>query len=64
MLNIPNVIGSKHTDMKFFSAERILRSATDAAIFNGPDEMLLGGLAMGMVGGIGSTYNLIPRRYL
>jgi N-acetylneuraminate lyase len=64
MLKLPNVVGSKHTDMNFFSAERLLREVPSAAIFNGPDEMLTGGLAMGMVGGIGSTYNLMPRIYL
>ena len=64
VLKLPNVIGSKHTDMNFFSAERLLREVPTAAIFNGPDEMLTGGLAMGMVGGIGSTYNLMPRIYL
>ncbi|MDE0790343.1 MAG: dihydrodipicolinate synthase family protein [Woeseiaceae bacterium] len=64
MLKLPNVVGSKHTDMNFFSAERLLREVPTAAIFNGPDEMLTGGLAMGMVGGIGSTYNLMPRIYL
>jgi len=64
MLKLPNVVGSKHTDMNFFSAERLLREVPSAAIFNGPDEMLTGGLAMGMVGGIGSTYNLMPRVYL
>ncbi len=64
LLKIPNVIGSKHTDMNFFRAERLLRDFPDAKIFNGPDEMLVGGLAMGMVGGIGSTYNLMPLRYL
>ncbi|MGI9353936.1 MAG: dihydrodipicolinate synthase family protein [Rhizobiaceae bacterium] len=64
MLKLPNVVGSKHTDMNFFSAERLIREVPSAAIFNGPDEMLTGGLAMGMVGGIGSTYNLMPRVYL
>tara|TARA_Y100000389_G_scaffold204750_2_gene259374 strand:+ start:929 stop:1819 length:891 start_codon:yes stop_codon:yes gene_type:complete len=64
MLKLPNIVGSKHTDMNFFSAERLLREVPTAAIFNGPDEMLTGGLAMGMVGGIGSTYNLMPRIYL
>lgn len=64
MLKIPNVIGSKHTDTNFFSAERLIRAVPDAKIFNGPDEMLTGGLAMGMAGGIGSTYNLMPRLYL
>tara|TARA_B100001093_G_scaffold486655_1_gene522181 strand:- start:419 stop:1309 length:891 start_codon:yes stop_codon:yes gene_type:complete len=64
MLKMPNIVGSKHTDMNFFNAERLLREIPTAAIFNGPDEMLTGGLAMGMVGGIGSTYNLMPRLYL
>lgn len=64
MLKLPNVVGSKHTDMNFFVAERLLRAVPTAAIFNGPDEMLTGGLAMGLVGGIGSTYNLMPRLYL
>lgn len=64
MLRLPNVIGSKHTDTNFFGAERLLSAVPGTKIFNGPDEMLTGGLAMGMVGGIGSTFNLMPRHYL
>ena len=64
MLRLPNVIGSKHTDTNFFSAERLMHAIPGTVIFNGPDEMLTGGLAMGMAGGIGSTYNLMPRHYL
>ena len=64
MLRLPNVIGSKHTDTNFFSAERLMQAVPETTIFNGPDEMLTGGLAMGMAGGIGSTYNLMPRHYL
>ena len=64
MLRLPNVVGSKHTDPNFFSAERLIQAVPGTAIFNGPDEMLTGGLAMGMAGGIGSTYNLMPRHYL
>ncbi len=64
MLNISNVIGSKHTDTNFLSAERLMRAVPGAKIFNGPDEMLTAGLAMGMAGGIGSTYNLMPRHYV
>lgn len=64
MLRLPNVIGSKHTDVNFFDAERLIRAVKGTQIVNGPDEMLTGGLAMGMVGGIGSTYNLMPRHYL
>ena len=64
MLRLPNVVGSKHTDTNFFSAERLMHEVPGTVIFNGPDEMLTGGLAMGMAGGIGSTYNLMPRHYL
>jgi len=64
MLKLPNVIGSKHTDVNFFHAERLIHAVPGTLIFNGPDEMLTGGLAMGMAGGIGSTYNLMPRHYL
>ena len=64
LLRLPGVIGSKHTDFNFFSAERLIRAVEGTQIVNGPDEMLVAGLAMGMVGGIGSTYNLMPRKYL
>jgi N-acetylneuraminate lyase len=64
LLRLPNVIGSKHTDVNFFGAERLIRTVEGTQIVNGPDEMLIGGLAMGMVGGIGSTYNMMPKKYL
>ena len=64
MLNFPNVIGSKHTDNNFFTAERLIGAVSGAKILVGPDEMLTAGLAMGMAGGIGSTYNLMPNHFL
>ena len=64
MLRLPNVIGSKHTDTDLYVAERLLQSNPDALIFHGADEMLTAGLAMGASGGIGSTFNLMPRQYL
>lgn len=64
MLRLPNVIGSKHTETNFYNAERLIRNVKGTQIVNGPDEMLTAGLAMGMVGGIGSTYNLMLRHYL
>lgn len=64
VLKLPNVIGSKHTDMNFYHAERLISGVEGTQIVNGPDEMLISGLAMGMVGGIGSTYNFMARHYL
>lgn len=64
LLQIPNVIGSKHTDSNFYMAEQLLSSSPGKVVMNGPDEMLMAGLAMGMQGGIGATYNLMPRQFL
>ncbi len=64
MLKLPNVIGSKHTDTNLFTAERLMQTLKGVQFVNGPDDMLTAGLAMGMVGGIGTTYNFIPRIYL
>ena len=35
-----------------------------AIVFNGPDEQLICGLAMGAVGGIGGTYAAMPELYI
>ncbi|MDE5756405.1 MAG: dihydrodipicolinate synthase family protein, partial [Clostridia bacterium] len=33
-------------------------------VYNGFDEMLVAGLSMGADGGIGSTYNFMPQKYV
>ena len=35
-----------------------------AIVFNGPDEQLISGLAMGAIGGIGGTYGAMPKLYV
>jgi len=64
LLSLPNVIGTKHTDTNLYAAERLCRSVDNTIVFAGADEMLLAGLAMGADGGIGSTYNLMPRHFV
>lgn len=44
-------------------AEIIRRAPPEFVVFNGSDEVLLGGLALGADGGIGSTYNAIGGVY-
>ncbi len=39
-------------------------SGEDFVVFNGPDEQLVSGLAMGAHGGIGGTYAVMPELYL
>ncbi|MDO4316484.1 MAG: dihydrodipicolinate synthase family protein [Oscillospiraceae bacterium] len=62
MIKNPRVVGVKNSsmpvqDIQMWKDEGII-------VFNGPDEQLLGGLAMGAVGGIGGTYGAMPELYL
>lgn len=56
--------GLKYTSTDLYPLTEVRRDAPESfAIFNGSDEVLLGGLALGADGGIGSTYNALPRLY-
>ncbi len=65
MLKNPRVAGVKNSsmpiqDIQMFKAE----GGSDFAVFNGPDEQLVGGLAIGADGAIGGTYGVMPELYL
>ena len=65
MLKNPRVIGVKNSsmpiqDIQMFKDVR----GDDCVVFNGPDEQLAGGLAIGADGGIGGTYAAMPELYL
>ncbi|MGO1568242.1 MAG: dihydrodipicolinate synthase family protein [Brachybacterium sp.] len=56
--------GLKYTATDLFPFAEVIRQAPpDFVVFNGSDEVLLGGLALGAHGGIGSTYNVIGGVY-
>lgn len=57
-------IGMKHTATDFFALEQFKTRFPDKVIYNGFDEMMLSGLAMGADGGIGSTYNFMAEKFL
>lgn len=61
-LDIPGTIGVKWTSYDYFNMHRIkaLRGG-NVNVMNGPDETLLCGLSMGADGGIGATYNVMPK---
>ena len=64
-MEVEGVIGCKFTLSDYYSLHRIAElNGGDIDVINGPDEMLICGLTMGADGGIGSTYNLMPERYL
>jgi N-acetylneuraminate lyase len=65
LMVMPNVIGVKFTSYNYFEMRRIKElNGGDINVLNGPDETLLCGLAMGADGGIGTTYNLMPRVFV
>jgi len=57
-------IGLKHTSADTFALSRIKTSFPEKVLYNGFDEMMLGGLAMGADGGIGSTYNFMAEKFI
>ncbi len=65
MLPIPGFVGMKYTNPNYYLMSRYKKlEGGNINIINGPDEMLVLGLQMGADGGIGSTYNNMPRTYV
>ena len=64
LLDHPKIIGVKHTSQNLYQLERLKTAAPDAVIYNGFDEMFVGGVAMGADGGIGTTYNFMGRLFV
>ncbi len=57
-------MGIKYTSNDFFTLEQCKSAFPDKIIYNGYDEMLSAGLAMGADGGIGSTYNFMAEKFV
>ncbi len=62
MMKNPRCIGVKNSSMPTQDIQMFLDEG--AIVFNGPDEQLISGLAMGAIGGIGGTYGAMPELYL
>ncbi|MCD7722963.1 MAG: N-acetylneuraminate lyase [Clostridiales bacterium] len=56
-------IGIKHTSMDMFALEQFKTLEREILVYNGFDEMMLSGLAMGADGAIGSTYNFMGKKF-
>jgi len=57
-------MGIKYTSNDFFTLEQCKSAFPDKIVYNGYDEMLSAGLAMGADGGIGSTYNFMAEKFV
>lgn len=64
LLSHDNILGVKYTSNDYFKLQQIKERCPDAIIYNGFDEMMISGLAMGADGGIGSTYNFMADKFI
>ena len=64
LLSSDAVWGIKHTDYNLFGLERIREINPNLVIMNGYDETMVAGLALGAVGSVGSTFNVMLPHYL
>ena len=65
LMKVEGVIGVKYTFQNYYNLEKIKRiNDGDINVMNGPDETLVCGLSMGADGGIGSTYNVMPKKFI
>lgn len=61
----PRLIAVKNSSMPVQDIQMFkMEGGEGFVIFNGPDEQLISGLAMGADGGIGGTYGVMPELYL
>lgn len=56
-------IGIKHTSSDMFALQQFKQLDREIVVYNGFDETLLSGLAMGADGAIGSTYNFMGKKF-
>lgn len=65
MLKNPRVVGVKNSSMPTMDIQTFKSiGGENFVVFNGPDEQLVAGLAMGAIGGIGGTYGVMPELYI
>ena len=64
LVELPNVIGMKDSSGEVESLRAFLSLGSDLVIFEGEDNVLLPALQAGAHGGIGATYNMMPRLFV
>ena len=65
IMKVEGVIGLKYTFPNYYDLFMIKQlNGGNINVINGPDESLICGLSMGADGGIGTTYNMMPDRYV
>ena len=61
LLQFPTIRGLKYSDYDHFTMHRIRLLRDDLVVYSGNDDVFLSALNLGADGGIGLTYNFMPR---
>ena len=64
LLELPGIVGVKHTSRNLYSMERMKAAYPELILFNGFDEQFAGSLAMGADAAIGTTVNVFAPLFL
>lgn len=65
LMKVENIIGIKWTYPDYYSMGQLKGiNGGNINVINGPDEMLICGLAIGADAGIGTTYNVMPKLFV
>lgn len=64
LLSYEKIAGIKHTSFDLFQLEQLVSSHPDKTVFIGYDEIYLSALSAGARAGIGSTYNIMPEKFV
>ena len=64
ILEKDNIGGMKHTSYDLFQLQQIIEAYPEKSIFIGHDELFVSALAVGAKAGIGSTYNIMPKKFV
>lgn len=64
LLENDKITGIKHTSYDLFQLQQLISQYPEKNFFIGHDEIFLSALAVGVQAGIGSTYNIMPDKFL
>lgn len=64
ILDASGAKGLKYTSYNLFELEKISRRYKDLMLFNGHDEIYCNALPIGITAAIGSTFNVMPQKYM
>lgn len=64
LLSNEKIVGMKHTSYDLFQLQQVLQEFPEKSVFAGHDELFLSALSTGVRAGIGSTYNIMPKKFI